>query len=192
MVVCVKDNIACEIQVRTRYLAVVKPTRADAEGLLNSLGEALSRMNIFSRECSECGPGSCIVGAGTDGASVNVGAHGGMKATLQNSLPWLFWSWCFVYRLELACKDAFISPLFHEISVMLLRLYYLSQELTCIVEDFKEVFDLPGFAREVPWYTMDLAQVNFFTCVNDKFGAYIVHLSSLCQDLSDGMIILIC
>ena len=29
-----------------------------------------------------------LVGASTDGASVNVGSHGGMKATLKNSLPW--------------------------------------------------------------------------------------------------------
>ena len=69
-----------------------------------------------------------LVGAGTDDASVNVGANGGMKAKLQSSSPWLFWSWCFAHRLELACKDAFISPLFQEISEMLLRLYYLYQK----------------------------------------------------------------
>ena len=59
---------------------------------------------------------------------INVGAHGGMKAKLQASLPWLFWSWYFAHRLELACKDAFISPLFQEIGEMLLRLFYLYQK----------------------------------------------------------------
>ena len=53
--------------------------------------------------------------AGTGGA----GAHSGMKAKLQASLPWLFRS---CHRLELACKDAFISPLFEELSETFLRL----------------------------------------------------------------------
>ena len=104
-----------KIQARCRYLALVKPTQADVEGLLSCLGEALHRMNISDIFSAE----------GSDGASVNVGAHGRMKAKLQSSSPWLFWSWCFAHRLELACKDAFISPLFQEISEMLLRLYYL-------------------------------------------------------------------
>ena len=37
-----------------------------------------------------------VVGTGTDGASGNMGAHGGMTKV--------------THRLELACKDAFISP----------------------------------------------------------------------------------
>ena len=39
MFFCVKDDNACEIQARSRYLAVVKPTQADADGLLDSLGK---------------------------------------------------------------------------------------------------------------------------------------------------------
>ena len=38
VVFCVKDDSSCEIQARTRYLAVVKPTRGDADGLLLGLG----------------------------------------------------------------------------------------------------------------------------------------------------------
>ena len=48
-----KNDEAYEIQARCRYLAFVKPTRADAEGLLSCLGEALHRMtisDIFSAE----------------------------------------------------------------------------------------------------------------------------------------------
>lgn len=56
---------------------------------------------------------------------MNVGVHGGVKAKIQEVIPWMFWAWCFSHRLELACKDAFTSALFAEINEMLLRLYYL-------------------------------------------------------------------
>ena len=91
-----------------------------------------------------------LVGGGTDGASVNVGVHRGMKSQMQAKLPWLFWAWCFSHRLELACKDACVSSLFLQINEMLLRLFYLynkspkkSAELTAIVEELKHVYHVP-------------------------------------------------
>ena len=77
---------------------------------------------------------------------------------------------------------------------MLLRLFYLyqkspkkSQELTCIVDDLKEVFSLPiGGALPVRchgtrWISHKRKALQR---VIDRFGAYIAHLSSLCQDSS--------
>ena len=148
---CVKNDDTYKMEACTRYLAVVKPTRADADGLLSCLGEALSRIGIKDiRSPDSVDEMPVLIGAGTDGASVNIGAHSGMKGKLQADLPWLFWSWCFAHRLELACKDAFTSPLFLVINEMLLRLYYLyqnspkkCQELNSIIDDLKEVFCLP-------------------------------------------------
>ena len=91
-----------------------------------------------------------LVGCGTDGASVNVSEQNGMRGKLQAALPWLYWAWCYGHRLELACKDAFSSRLFHDIDEMLLRLYYLYEksprkcrELSDLVNDLKEVFEFP-------------------------------------------------
>ena len=71
-----------------------------------------------------------------------------MKGKLQKELPWLYWTWCYAHRLELACKDAFSSQLFKDIAEVLLRLYYLyakspkkSRELADIVENLKEVWE---------------------------------------------------
>ena len=135
-----------------------------------------------------------LVGAGTDGASVNVGAHSGMKGRLQSDLLWLFWSWCFAHRLELACKDAFTSHLFLDINEILLRLYHLyekspkkSQELTCIVNDMKEVFSmpkggsLPVRCQGTRWITHKRKALQR---VIDPFGAYIAHLTTLSVDSS--------
>jgi len=60
---------------------------------------------------SECVLGAenfpVLVGGGTDGAAVNVTGSGGLKGKLMQSLPWIYWSWCYAHRLELACRDAF-------------------------------------------------------------------------------------
>lgn len=92
-----------------------------------------------------------LVGGGTDGAAVNIAEQNGMKGTMQRALPWLFWSWCYAHRSELACKDALSSQLFKDITEMLLRLYYLyekspkkSRELCDIISDLKEVFEFPA------------------------------------------------
>ena len=51
VVFCVKNDGAHEIQTKFLYLALVKPTRADAEWLLKCLGEALHHMNISNIFC---------------------------------------------------------------------------------------------------------------------------------------------
>ena len=72
-----------------------------------------------------------------------------MKGTMQEALPWLFWTWCYSHRLELACKDALSSRLFKDTEEMLLRLYLIhakspkkSRELSDIASDLKEFFEL--------------------------------------------------
>ena len=54
---------------------------------------------------------SVLVGGGTDGAAVNVAGSGGLKCQLMVVLPWIYWSWCYAHRLELACRDAFTSSI---------------------------------------------------------------------------------
>ena len=198
VVFCMKNDTAREIQACTRYLATVKPAQANADGLLASVDEALSRLGIedihSQTSVLDVADMPVLIGAGTDGASVNVGAHSGMKAKLQADIPWLFWSWCFAHRLELACKEAFISPLFSSIDEMLLRLYYLyekspkkSQELRNIVDDLKEVFCLPNGGslpircQGTRWITHKRKALQR---VIDRYGAYIAHLTTLSQDTS--------
>ena len=91
-----------------------------------------------------------LVGCGTDGALVNVSDQNGIRGKLQAALPWLYWAWCYAHQLELACKDAFSSRLFHDIDDMLLRLYCLYQksprkchELSDLINDLREVFEFP-------------------------------------------------
>ena len=96
-------------------------------------------------------------------------------------MPWLFWAWCYAHRLELACKDAFSSQLFHDVEEMLLRLYYLYEksakkcrELEDVVVNLKEVFefpksgDLPVRAQGSRWVTHKRKALQR---VCDRYGA---------------------
>lgn len=83
------------MRASTRYLALVQPSRANTDGLLLSLGHALVCMGINDLQCSDL---QCsdqvlkvdgkpvLVGAGTDGASVNVGVHGGLRGKFRSTL----------------------------------------------------------------------------------------------------------
>ena len=193
-----KNEAIEEISSRTRYLSLYNPQRADASGLLQCVGEALKLFGVDTVLNQDSVLGAegkpVLVGVGTDGATVNVGGQNGLRGQMQRALPWLFWSWCYAHRLELACKDAFTSSLFSSVQEMLLRLYYLYEksskkfsDLACIVEDLKQVFDLPqGGSRPIRscgtrWITHKRKALQR---VLDRYGAYIAHLSTLVEDRS--------
>ena len=193
-----KDDLAREIRSSTQYFSVHTPEKADASALLSCLADALKRMGVedLLDETSilRVKGKPVLVGGGTDGASVNIAPINDMRAQLQGALPWLFWSWCYAHQLELACKDAFASPLCSAILEMLLRLYYLyekspkkSRELSAIAEDLKEVFELPK-GGNLPIRSCGTRWINHkrkaLQRVVDRYGAYLHHLTTLTEDMS--------
>ena len=191
---CKQDDVAKEIRTCARYLSVVTPNKADSDGLVDCLKEALTRLkidNVLDRDAVLSGK-PVLIGGGTDGASVNVGQHNSMRAKLQDALQWLFWAWCYAHRLELASKNGLTSNLFKEVEELLLRLYYLykkspkkTRELASIVEDLKEAFDFPG-SGNVPIRSQGSRWINHkrraLQRVTDRYGAYLSHLISLSED----------
>lgn len=193
---CNRNAKTQEVKSQTRFLAIVNPDSSNAEGLVNCLQGAITErlgIDISQKDSVLSSTGKpVIVGGGTDGASVNVGIHNGMKAKMQATLPWLHWVWCFSHRLELACKDAFSSPLFTEINEMLLRLYYLysksskkSKDLGTIVEELKEVFELPK-GGDLPVRCHGTRWIHHkrraLQRIVDRYGAYILHINALIED----------
>ena len=135
-----------------------------------------------------------LVGGGTDGASVNIAEHNGMKGKLQKELPWLHWTWYYAHRLELACKDAFSRQLFKDIAEVLLRLYYLyskspkkTRELADILQNLKEVWDLSA-GGDLPVRSERSRWINHkrkaLQRLVDRFGVYLHHLTALAEDQS--------
>ncbi len=194
---CEKNDAAGEIKSCARYFAVEVPKRADADGLIACLGNALKDLGVEDvlSKTSVLGAKQkpILIGGGTDGASVCIGEHNGMKGKMQRELSWLFWAWCYAHRLELACKDALSSPLLRNITEMLLQLYYLyskspkkSRELSDIVTDLKEVFefkegDAPVRSQGSRWISHKRKAMQR---VVERYGAYIAHLTTLVSDSS--------
>ena len=125
---------------------------------------------------------------------MNIGQHSGLTGKLVTALPWLFWSWCYSHRLELACKNSFVSPLCNAVSEMLLRLYLLyqkspkrSHELMEIADDLREVFELPK-GGDLPVRSCGTRWISHkrkaLQRVLDCYGVYIHHLTTVCQGTS--------
>ena len=195
---CHLDDNTQEMTTCTRFLSLHNPQKADASGLIGCISEAMNLLGVEDvlDKDSVLGVSTkpVLVGIGTDGATVNIGAHNGMRGQMQRALPWLFWCWCYAHRLELACKDAFSSSLFGSMQEILLRLYYLyeksskkSRELESITTDLKEVFDLSkGGNRPIRscgtrWITHKRKALQRAV---DRYGAYIAHISTLVEDRS--------
>lgn len=191
-----KDDTAGEVGSFARYFSLEVPTKADADGLIACLQQTVQAVgvaNVLSK-VTVLGAKPILVGVGTDGASVNVASQNGMKGKMQRELPWLFWSWCYAHRLELACKDSFTSELFKSITDMLLRLYSLYskspkkfRELTDVVSNLKEVFefceggDAPIRSQGTRWISHKRQALQR---IIDRYGAYINHLTTLAEDSS--------
>lgn len=136
-----RDDALQEVKTCARYFCVLEPAKADANGLIECLGKSLKSMgieNLLVREnVLDVHELPVLVGGSTDGASVNISDQNGMRGKLQAALPWLYWAWCYAHRLELACKGAFTSRLFHDVDDMLLRLYYLYKKSPKNVVNFQ-------------------------------------------------------
>ena len=196
-----KDDTAGEVGTFARYFSLEVPAKADADGLIGCLQKAvgaigpsvpgensvLSKTNVLETK-------PILVGGGTDGASVNVASQNGMRGKMQRELPWLFWSWCYAHRLELACKDSFTSNLFRSVSEMLLRLYSLYsrspkklRELTDLVSDLKQVFEFPE-SGDTPLRSEGSRWISHkrqaLQRIIEHYGAYMSHLMTLIEDSS--------
>lgn len=192
-----KDDAAEEFRSQTRFFNLQAPERADASGLVKCLSKSLAPLgitDILSDEIVNTEGRPVLVGGGTDGASVNIANHNGMKGMMLNSHPWLVWSWCYAHRLELACKNALNSKLFKDVDEMLLRLFYLyekspkkTRELEDIVKELREVYEFPQGGNR-PVRSQGSRWINHkrkaLQRVVDRYGAYISHLIALSEDSS--------
>ena len=189
IVYCNIDDVDEEITSTSRFLSLHVPQKADTNVLLACVRDAMYTLGVEDALDPESvlavDTHPVLVGIGNDGASVNLGAHNGLWGQMQNALPWLFWSWCYVHRLELAYKAAFSSHLFQDLEEMLLRLYYLYEksatkacELEAIADDLRQFFELskggskPVRCSGTRWVTHKRKAMQQLV---EQYGVYIAH-----------------
>ena len=97
------------------------PNDDTASGLFQCLKCCLHKIGVKAIDAGEC---KGLVGIGTDGTNTNI-AFAGLKGLVESQVPWVFWMWCLAHRVELALK----STTFDLIDEMLLRMYYIPQEV---------------------------------------------------------------
>ena len=131
-----------------------------------------------------------LIGFGCDGCNANMGKTGGLKALLQQDLPWTVIFWCLAHRLELAIKDSLKSTHFSTVDEFLLQVYFIYEkspkkcrELHDIVQELKACFDpseMPSKGGTRPLRACGTRFVTHKTAaiarVIDRFGAYLTHL----------------
>lgn len=189
----IKNDLAKEISCYCRYLNVanLKDTHSSVVTYLQvSLGQL--GVNIFSRDnVLNATNRAVLVGGSSD--KTDDKDDQGVKAEMQSTFPWLFWSRCFSHQLELACKDSFTSSLHGEINDLLISLYSLynkspqkMHQLTPIVEDLKEVFHIPDTGDPMPVHNQGAHWINYkrraLQRIIDRFGVYCAHVYSLTED----------
>ena len=80
---CTVNEKVEEVRSLTRFLRVVKPVKADADGLIVCLGEGLKVMGIISsNEVLDVEGHSVLVSGGTDSATVNISDQNGSYSML--------------------------------------------------------------------------------------------------------------
>ena len=94
LVYCDMDDAEQEMTTYSQFLSLHKPQKADASGLLECIGKAMHLLGVdevLDRD-SVLGVGTkpVLIGLGTDGATVNIGAHNGLRGQIQRALSWLF------------------------------------------------------------------------------------------------------
>lgn len=98
---CFKYDVTQEVRLCVRYFLLEVLTKADADGLLSCLGDTLKPLgidNILDKANILGVEGKPIlVGGGTDGTSVNIAEHNGMRGKMTKELPWLVWTWCYAH-----------------------------------------------------------------------------------------------
>ena len=177
-----------KVHVRSKFLTVRRPARANAEGLFACLKAGLDYVGVSDWE-------SKLIGFGCDGANVNMGARG-LRGFLQLSMPWIVVFWCLAHRLELALKDALKNTYFSQVDELLLRIYYLYEkspkkchELDDVVMELKHCLEPSEIPKEGGNRPLRACGTRFIAHkvlalgrLIDRFGAYISHLSSLTED----------
>ena len=156
------------------YLGLMNVNGASAADIAQELGEFLTGLGIVDWKAR-------IVGLGTDGASVNMGCHGGLGVLLKKDIPYLVQIHCVAHKLELgvldACKGVAYLSKFQNTIKSLLKFYSHSGKRLRELSAVSEILDITlrkyGKWNSTRWIA---SKVRVMKAVNDNWTSTITHL----------------
>ena len=106
--------------VSVKFLGVMSTPKPDAQGIMNSIGQAVqSGLDVSLEDLAKK-----LVALGADGAAVMMGCNTGVVTRLRELAPSLIGVHCFAHRLELAVRDVVKRhPIYAELDKLLLDLW---------------------------------------------------------------------
>ena len=160
------------------FLGLMSLPSGSAEGISSGLHSFFSDMGFLNWK-------EKLVSLGTDGASVNVGAQGGLGAVLKKDIPYLLQVHCVAHRLELAvldaCKNVDYIETFQVTVKTLLKFYCRSgkrlNQLSSIGDGvLNETVKSFGSWNPVRWIA---SKYRVIKAINNNWAATVLHLEQI-------------
>ncbi len=127
-----------------------------------------------------------IVGMGTDGATVNRGDKGGVKAKKCEDMPWLIFNWCLAHQLEFVLKSVLKCSSFDKLNELHQKIHTLCNKSSKKLRELNEIDEMllgEGLqfrqGKEVCWLSHKISMLRKYLV-----GIYITHLQNVVEDPS--------
>lgn len=134
-------------EIKTVFLAIDSPDRADADGVFKCIEKALDSAEVKDWRKK-------IVGFGSDGANVMIGKKSGVVAKLKSLQPSLQGVHCFAHKLELSYKDALKKATYYpRMKTLLLGLYLFYHNSPLNRQNLKRSFNAMDVVPLMPTHT---------------------------------------
>ena len=169
-----------------KYLKLVPPANTKADGILAAINGAFAYFGFSAREYKQK-----MIGFGSDGASVMMGARRGVIELLkvEGQADWILSVWCLAHRLELAVKDCFKGTFMDNVTETLTLIYYFykgsakrNKEVAKVAEIMEEHFYKPEKANGTRWVDHKLRSAAKLIA---NWKLIVIHLQSYIEDKSN-------
>lgn len=169
-----------------KYLKLVQPANTKADGILAAINGAFAYFGFSAREYKQK-----MIGFGSDGASVMMGARRGVIELLkvEGQADWILSVWCLAHRLELAVKDCFKGTFMDNVTETLTLIYYFykgsakrNKEVAEVAEIMEEHFYKPEKANGTRWVDHKLRSAAKLIA---NWKLIVIHLQSYIEDKSN-------
>ena len=153
-----------EGDVHTSFVSILELLDGTARSIVDALFKLCEDLHL-----DMC---TCLCSLGSDGASVMVGARGGVAKLLKDCVPFLVSHHCIAHRLALACgqsaDEVTYLKRFKSVLDQLYRFYSYSAVRAAGLRSIQEVLDDPHLkitqAKDVRWLSHDKAVSHLRQC----------------------------